>query len=37
MRSAVVGVDNVVRDEDEDIGDEGMMDKDIEGGETGDD
>jgi hypothetical protein len=37
MRSTVVGVDDVVGDEDEDVGDEGMMDEDIEGGETSDD
>jgi hypothetical protein len=37
MQSAVVGVDDVVGDEDDDTSDEGMVDKDIEDGEIGDD
>jgi hypothetical protein len=35
MQSTVVGVDDVVGDEDDDIGDEGMADEDVEGSETG--
>jgi hypothetical protein len=34
MQSAVVGVDDVVGDEDNDVSDEGMVDEDVEGGET---
>jgi hypothetical protein len=37
MQSAVVRVDDVVGDEDNDVGDEGMADEYIEGGETGGD
>jgi hypothetical protein len=37
MQSAVVGVDNVVGDEDDDTGDEGMVEEDVEGSETGGD
>jgi hypothetical protein len=32
MQSAVVGVDDIVGDEDDDVGDEGMVDEDVEGG-----
>jgi hypothetical protein len=37
MQSAVARVDDVVGDEDDEVGDKGMVDKDIEGGETGGD
>jgi hypothetical protein len=37
MQSTVVGVDDVVRDEDDDVDNEGMVDEDIKGDETGDD
>jgi hypothetical protein len=33
MQSAVVRVDDVVGDEDDDVGDEGMADEDVEGGD----
>jgi hypothetical protein len=35
-QSTVVGVDDVVGDEDNDAGNKGIVDKDIEGGETSD-
>jgi hypothetical protein len=37
MQSTVVRVDDLVGDEDDEDGDEGMVDEDIEGGETGGD
>jgi hypothetical protein len=37
MQPVVVGVDDVVGDEDNNVGDEGMMDKDVEGSETSND
>jgi hypothetical protein len=36
MQSAVVGADDVDGDEDDDVGDEGMVEKDVEGGEIDD-
>jgi hypothetical protein len=35
VKSKIVGVDDVVGDEDDDVGNEGMVDEDVEGGETG--
>jgi hypothetical protein len=32
MQSTVVGVDDIVEDEDDDVGNEGMVDEDVEGG-----
>jgi hypothetical protein len=37
MQSAVVRVDDVLGDEDDDIDNEGMVDEDVEGGKTGGD
>jgi hypothetical protein len=34
MQFAVVGVDDVVGDEDDDAGDKGMVDEDVEGGKN---
>jgi hypothetical protein len=37
MQSVVVGVDDVVGDEDDNIGDEGIVDEDVKGDKTGGD